>query len=129
MARALREELLATVNEPGTGKIAVHLKFVKSISSSCFLRLLRLNSKLRETGGRLVLCGLSPLLRQAFQATRLIPSKWATIAPFRVQPDVPAAIAELHLKRAEDESDRLFPLSFDLLFTLSLNDLLCVAGF
>jgi anti-anti-sigma regulatory factor len=53
---------------------------------------LALRKKLKEVGGRLVLCNLSPVVVEMFQTTRLIGSAGAF---FEVQPDVDAAVASL----------------------------------
>jgi PAS domain S-box-containing protein len=96
--------------------------------------------KLRETGGQLVLCGLSPELWNLFDITGMSNTKRWSTPPIRVKSDVAAAIAELkswsislrkgieQMKQDEDERERIFMRSFDALIAMSL-DMFCIADF
>jgi len=96
LADALRDELLHAVKESGLKKIVLDLRPVSYISSAAFRPLLSLRRHLQETGGRFVLCNLSPHVADVFEVTRLISTSQSTPAPFETAADVPAAIACLH---------------------------------
>jgi anti-anti-sigma factor len=132
-ARELRDELLNTAIRPEARRIVLDLQNSKSISSSGLAILISLVNKLRETGGQLVLCGLSHEFMSVIKVSSL-----HTL--FRVQPDVPAAIAELNswsldlrkrigqVKSNDEDRERLFMRSFDMLIAISL-DMFCIADF
>jgi anti-anti-sigma factor len=103
LIEALRRELLAAV-EPAAGqKVVLDFQRVRLFSSAAFRPLISLRRKLEETGSRLVLCNLSPVVTKSFQATRLISSSRSSTASFVVQPSVDAAIASLNSVPAQTE--------------------------
>lgn len=97
MAQSLVDETQAAVSHADAKKVVLDMEHVEYLTSANFRPLLALRKKLKEVGGRMVLCSLSPVVVEMFQTTRLIGSAGAF---FEVQPDVDAAIASL-LRDAE----------------------------
>jgi anti-anti-sigma factor len=92
LAEAIREELLTARQQIGALNMVVDFQPVAFVSSASFRPLLSLLREVRAGGGRLVLCNLQPNVHEVFSVTRLI---GAPPAAFEVQPNVPAAIANL----------------------------------
>jgi anti-anti-sigma factor len=92
MAQNLVEETQAATAHADAKKVVVNLEHVEYLTSANFRPLLALRKKLKEVGGRMALCGLSQVVVEMFQTTRLIGPKGAF---FEVQPDVDAAVASL----------------------------------
>jgi anti-anti-sigma factor len=95
MADELRDELLALYLSAHAQHVVLDFEGVRYLSSAGFRPLLRLNRQVRERGGRLVLCQLSPEIREIFTVTRLISNSRMMPATFEVQPDVASAVANL----------------------------------
>jgi anti-anti-sigma factor len=98
MADALLQELQANVDYYGARKVVIDLQRIKYISSVAFRPLLHLRRQLREADGRLVLCGLSPVIGDVFYTTRLVSPDGAFAAPFELEADAVAAVARLNLE-------------------------------
>ncbi|HEV3262540.1 MAG TPA: STAS domain-containing protein [Gemmataceae bacterium] len=95
VAETLRQEMLAAVDESGSSKVVIDFRHAEYISSAAFRPLLALRRKLQETGGRIMLCGLSETVGDVFYTTRMI-SDGGTVSPlFEMEPDEAAAIARL----------------------------------
>ena len=95
MADELRDELLGIYLAAHGLHVVLDFQSVTFLSSAGFRPLLRLNRHVREQGGRLVLCGLSPAVQEIFAVTRLISTSKAGPATFEVQADIPAAVGVL----------------------------------
>lgn len=96
MGETLGREFLAAVAQTGLRKVVIDFQNTKYMSSVAFRPLLLLRQHLRERGGRMMLCGLSPIIGDVFYTTRLASSSGASTAPFQLEPDVAAAIARLN---------------------------------
>jgi anti-anti-sigma factor len=96
IADRLRDELLAVLDTTGAQNVVLDLRQVTFVSSVAFRPLLSLHRRLKERGGRMVLCGLTAEVREVFEVTRLISTSRTSTAPFEVQADVPAAVASLY---------------------------------
>ena len=96
LADRLRDELLAVAVQAQVQSAILDFQHVKFLSSSGFRPLLSLHRILRQQGGKLLLCGLSPDVHEIFEVTRLIDVKGTGRAPFEVHADVPAAVASLY---------------------------------
>jgi anti-anti-sigma factor len=96
MSEALRLDFLEAVDQTGCHKVAVDLHNVEMITTVAFRPLLSLRRRLHESDGKLVLCGLAPLVAEVFRVTRLISTSGSGTAPFEVLADVPAAVAHLN---------------------------------
>src|SRR5262245_50774527 len=94
----LRADLLGAVERSGARHVVLDFQRVTYVSSVAFRPLLSLHRKLKEHGGRLVLCGMSEQVAEVFHVTRLVSSTGISAAPFELQPDVPTAIASLYHK-------------------------------
>jgi anti-anti-sigma factor len=103
LAKALRQELLSVIAGNPSHKVVLDFQRVKSLSSEIFRPLVTLRHKLEETKGKLVICGLSPDVTRAFSATRLMSSVRSATSTFQVQPDVPAAVANLAAEGAKSQ--------------------------
>lgn len=95
IAEALREDLLAAVDRSGAHSVVLDFGRVTYISSVAFRPLLSLHRKLKQAGGRLILCGMNERVSEVFHVTRLISTSRTSAAPFESQVDVPAALASL----------------------------------
>lgn len=51
--------------------VVVDLSQLDSVDSSFVARLVSMNKQIRSSGGRLILCGLSPVVREVFEHLRL----------------------------------------------------------
>jgi anti-sigma B factor antagonist len=54
-----------------TPRVIVDLSDVELVGSAFTARLIALNKRMRAAGGRLVLCGLCPFVRDTFRGSRL----------------------------------------------------------
>ena len=91
----LRRELLAAADFHQARNIVIDFQETQYISSAAFWPLLSLHKHLKEAGGRLVLCGLSPLVGDVFYTTKLVCADGSFTAPFGLQNDVATAVAYL----------------------------------
>lgn len=89
---AFGRELLATVDRSGVNNAVLNFTRVTYLTSAAFEPLTGLLHYIRERNGRLILCGLSPLIAEVFEATELI---GVGPAPglFETRRDVEAALA------------------------------------
>jgi anti-anti-sigma regulatory factor len=101
---ALRDEMLAHTVRGHARNVILDFHKVVYVSSAGFRPLLSLHRILREHGGRLILCGLSPEVEEVFEVTRLISTRGSSRAPFEVQKDVPSAVAALYQANPSGES-------------------------
>ena len=101
VARQLREEMLAAVERTGASRIVIDLQHTRYVSSVAFWPLLALNRRLREQGGRLLVCGLTGAVHLVFTTTRMINSDGFSGAPFEVAEDRETALARLSGAQAE----------------------------
>ena len=61
----------ALIREDAASEVVVVLHRLVSLESAFVARLVTLNKRIRSSGGRLVLCGLSPVVREVFEHLRL----------------------------------------------------------
>lgn len=94
LADGLPGELHAAVACTRARKVVLNLAEVKAVCSGAFAALLEVQQALRERGGRLVLCGLSGVLAEAFHIVGLSDTR-GRAAPFETEPDVAAAVARV----------------------------------
>jgi anti-anti-sigma factor len=99
MADEVREQFLAVYESAHAVNAIVDFHTIKYLSSAGFRPLLSLQRKVRERGGRLVLCNLDPKVEDIFSVTRLISTGEPSRATFEVQPDVTTALASLYRGR------------------------------
>jgi len=102
LADALAEELLDAVAQFGMHQIVLDMQRLRYISSVAFRPLLRLRSKLKEIGGRMILCGLTPAVGDIFFTTKMLSPTGSFEAPFQMAADVAAAVAQLKDEPAQE---------------------------
>src|SRR4051812_11088155 len=91
LADTLRDQMLAVAVQTQAQNVVLDFGRVSFLSSSGFRPLLSLHRLLRQQSGKLLLCCLSPEVREIFEVTRLVSSRGTTRAPFEVYPDVSSA--------------------------------------
>ena len=65
------EQLFSLVDESGRKKILLNFGNVEYLSSAALGKLITLNKKLQQAGGRLVLCNIDPQIYEVFEITKL----------------------------------------------------------
>ena len=95
-AEALRQEMLAAVAEAGADKVVVNFQHTRYISSAAFRPLLSLRRRLQEANGRLMICGLNPVVGDVFYTTKMVSPDGSSVAVFEMEPTVAAAVARLN---------------------------------
>jgi anti-anti-sigma factor len=101
-ADTLLQEMLAAVEQHAAGRVVIDLQNIKYISSVAFRPFLFLRRKLQETGGRMILCGLSSVVGDVFYTTRMVSRDGSFAAPFEMEADAAAAI--VRLQNAADQN-------------------------
>jgi anti-anti-sigma factor len=96
LADALRDEFLDAVAQFAARKVVIDLHCLTYMSSVAFRPLLRLRSRLQETGGRMILCGLNSVVGDIFYTTKMLNKSGVFEAPFQTEPDVAAAVERLN---------------------------------
>lgn len=71
-AEGMGRELLAAVDGQKSAKVVVDLSKLTYTSSVGYGPLITLRSRVRADGGRLILCGLTGVVKEVFEATRLL---------------------------------------------------------
>jgi stage II sporulation protein AA (anti-sigma F factor antagonist) len=92
----LRADLLGAVERSGARYVVLDFQRITYLSSVAFRPLLSLHRKLKEKGGRLVLCGMCERVAEVFYVTRLVSTTASLAAPFELQADVPSAVASIY---------------------------------
>ena len=69
--QVIGEQLFSLVDELGRRKILLNFKNVEFLSSAALGKLITLNKKLTQAGGRLVLCNIDPQIHEVFEITKL----------------------------------------------------------
>jgi anti-anti-sigma factor len=96
VSESLRADLLSALERSGAHHVVLDFADITFVSSVAFRPLLSLHRKLKEQGGRLILCGMSERVAEVFHVTRLVCTSGSSGAPFELRPDVPSAIACLY---------------------------------
>jgi anti-sigma B factor antagonist len=65
------EELFRLVDDQGYRKLLLNFGNVEYLSSAALGKLITLNKKLQQAGGRLVLCNIRPEIHEVFEITKL----------------------------------------------------------
>lgn len=93
IARELRDELLAVVASTCAKKVVIDFHQTRFVSSAAFRPLLSLRRRLQESGGRVILCGLTPSIGDIFYTTRMVSPDGVFVPMFEMAPGVEDAIA------------------------------------
>ena len=93
IAQQLTDDMLKAVEHAGARDVVVNFEHIEFLTSANFRPLLALRKKLLEKSGQVVLCGLTPVLQDIFEATRMIGSGGSASSRvlFAARPDVDAA--------------------------------------
>lgn len=92
VAETLRDQLQTLYLQSAAVHAVLDMGAVTYLSSVGFAPLLSLNRRIRERGGRLVLCNLRPDVEEIFTVTRLVDPTGAARAAFLMQPNLAAAV-------------------------------------
>jgi anti-sigma B factor antagonist len=65
------EQLIRLVEEQGETKLVISFRDVRYMSSAMVGQLVKLHKKVVKVGGRMILCGFSPTLREVFRISHL----------------------------------------------------------
>ena len=65
------DDLFRLVDELGRRKVLLNFANVEFMSSAALGKLITLNKKLQQAGGRLVLCNIDPQIHEVFEITKL----------------------------------------------------------
>ncbi len=65
------EQLFSLVDEEGWRKILLNFGNVEYLSSAALGKLITLNKKLQQAGGKLILCNIDPQIHEVFEITKL----------------------------------------------------------
>lgn len=69
--QAIGEELNSLVDDFGRRKVLLNFANVSYLSSAALAKLITLNKKLLQVGGKLILCNIDPQIYEVFEITRL----------------------------------------------------------
>ena len=69
--QVIGEQLFSLVDELGRRKIVLNFKNVEFLSSAALGKLITLNKKLQQAGGKLILCNIDPQIYEVFEITKL----------------------------------------------------------
>ena len=97
VGEALRAEMLTALADYGATKVVVDFQHAEYISSTAFWPLLSMRRALQETGGRVILCGLSKAIGDVFFTTHMIADSGSAAPLFEMEPTVAEAVARLNL--------------------------------
>ncbi len=92
IAEELRDQLLRALAQTSCRHAIIDLQQVQYISSVAFRPLLSLRRGLLERNGKLVLCGLNPVVGDVFFTTRMVDPAGQPAPIFDMQPGVQEAL-------------------------------------
>jgi anti-anti-sigma factor len=95
VAEAMGRELLEAVRNELATKVVVDLGKLEYSTSVGYGPLISLRGRVRDAGGRLVLCALTPVVFQMFDATRLLINPRSPRSLFEFTDTVENAVAML----------------------------------
>jgi len=95
LAEAMGKELIDAALQHPSPQVVVDMSKLQYMSSVGYGPFISLRARVQEGGGRLVLCSLSPVIKQLFEATRLLINPHSPGSLFEFTDTVPAAVALL----------------------------------
>ncbi|MFO0965322.1 MAG: STAS domain-containing protein [Gemmataceae bacterium] len=95
LADDLGKELIQSWQASGSPHVVIEMTGVEIVTTPCMRSLLQLRHQVKEKGGLVALCDLTPQVADTFAVTRLIASNPETPSLFLSFPDVTAAVAGL----------------------------------
>jgi anti-sigma B factor antagonist len=69
--QVIGDQLFSLVDEAGRRKLLLNFANVEYLSSAALAKLITLNKKLQQAGGRLILCNIDPQIYEVFEITKL----------------------------------------------------------
>src|SRR5438445_8848271 len=69
--QAIGEQLFSLVDEAGRRKILLNFANVEYLSSAALAKLITMNKKVQQAGGRLILCNIDRQIYEVFEITKL----------------------------------------------------------
>ena len=69
--QVIGEQLFSLVDQEGARKLLLNFGNVEYLSSAALGKLITLNKKLQQAGGRLILCNIDPQIHEVFEITKL----------------------------------------------------------
>ena len=69
--QVIGEQLFSLVDQDGRRKLLLNFGNVEYLSSAALGKLITLNKKLGQAGGKLILCNISPEILEVFEITKL----------------------------------------------------------
>ena len=95
IAETLRQDMVGALDAARVTKVIIDFQHAQYISSAAFRPLLALRRKLQDRGGRIVLCGLSPVIGDVFYTTRMVGDDGSIKPLFEMKADVASAMEHL----------------------------------
>jgi anti-anti-sigma factor len=95
LAQAMGYELIDAVQQKRAPKVVVDLGKLEYMSSVGYGPLISLRSRVGEADGRLILCRLSPVVQEMFEATRLLINPRSPLSLFQFTDTLDSAVAIL----------------------------------
>lgn len=104
VAESLRERMQRALSESACSHAVIDFQHVEYISSVAFRPLLALRRNLIERQGRMVVCGLNPVVGDVFFTTRMVNPEGQPAPMFELQSSVQEAIQSLRsaVNRSKD---------------------------
>jgi anti-sigma B factor antagonist len=65
------DQLFSLVDEDGCRKILLNFKNVEYLSSAALGKLITMNKKVQNAGGKMILCNIEPKIYEVFEITKL----------------------------------------------------------
>ncbi len=93
VADQVSRELNAAIKDKSSPKVVVDMAKVEFMSSVAYLPFVGLRSKVMAAGGSLVLCNFAEMIKEMFEAARLLVNPRSPSAPFQFADSIDAAIA------------------------------------
>jgi anti-anti-sigma factor len=95
MAEAVGRELLAAALERQATKVVVDMGNVQYMGSVGYGPFITLRARIHENGGRVILCNMSPVIKELFETTRLLINPHNPQSLFEFTDSVETAISML----------------------------------
>ena len=95
MAEAVGRELLAAALERQATKVVVDMGNVQYMGSMGYGPFITLRARIHENGGRIILCNMSPVIKELFETTRLLINPHNPQSLFEFTDSVESAISLL----------------------------------
>lgn len=95
LADDLAKEMMNSWQAVQARNVILDFQGVEMVTTPCMRGLLQLRAQVKEKGGQVVLCNLTPQVAEIFSVTRLISSNPAIPSLFQAHPDVASAIKAL----------------------------------